>query len=74
MPWTAEEYVALYKHIEELIEEIDPAVIAVDTFLGPAMSVTRELNRRHVTLSPNTLKDQFAFMQSWGTGVWKFPA
>jgi hypothetical protein len=74
MPWTAPDYLALYEHIMEALNEIDPIVVIVDSLLSPALNATRAQRRNHVTLSPNSLKDNFASMQPWGSMFWKYPA
>jgi hypothetical protein len=74
MPWTASDYLALYKYIMGVLDEIDPIVVIVDGLLSPALDATRAQGRNHVTLSPNSLKDNFASMQPWGSMFWKYPA
>jgi hypothetical protein len=74
MPWTASDYLALYEHIMGVLDEIDPIVVIVDSLLSPALDATRAQGRNHVTLSPNSLKDNFASMQPWGSMFWKYPA
>jgi hypothetical protein len=74
MPWTASDYVALYEHIMGVLDEVDPIVVITDSLLSPALDATRAQGRNHVTLSPNSLKDNFASMQPWGSMFWKYPA
>ena len=73
LPWSGPEYVALYKDIVSKIEEIDPAVVVVDTMLPPAVDAARNLKRKYVMLSANSLKDYVWMKQPWGSGWWKIP-
>jgi hypothetical protein len=74
VPWTGPEYVALYHDIVRVIEEVDPKLIVVDTAFPPGMDATRNLGRQHVSLSTNTLSDNFLPMQPKGAMFWKHPA
>jgi hypothetical protein len=67
MPWTASDYLAFYEYIIGILDETDPIVVIVDGLLSPALDATRAQGRNHVTLSPNSLKDNFASMQPWGS-------
>jgi hypothetical protein len=73
-PWTAEEHWDLYQEIGALIEEIDPAVVALDTIFRPALDATRDKNRLHAFITPNTLVDNFIGEQPASTILWKYPA
>ena len=72
-PWPAPEHLEIYKAIKQLIEDVDPSVVVIDPLFAPAKEATRQLNRAHVSISPNTLADLFAFTQPYGAGFWKFP-
>ncbi|KAE9366236.1 glycosyltransferase family 1 protein [Stipitochalara longipes BDJ] len=63
MPWSGPEYISLYKSLNELIEEVDPAVVVVDSHWGG----------KYVLLSPNSLQNQFGRMQPRGEVLWKYP-
>lgn len=73
-PWEPEEFYNLYTELGQLIDEIDPAVIVVDTLLSPAIDATREKNRQHIILTPNTHVDNFLALQPYGGMFWKYPA
>lgn len=74
MPWTAPNYLAIYRDILRVLDEVDPIVIVVDPIFGPALDAIRAQGRNHVILSPNSLKDNFVSMQPWGSMFWKYPA
>ena len=73
-PWPAEEYWTLYESCDRLIDEIDPAVIIIDTFLGPAVDAARDKNRLHAFITPNILSDLLPAKQPMWTLFWKYPA
>lgn len=73
-PWPAEEHLALHDEIAALIDELDPAVVVLDTIFGPAIEATRGRNRTHAFITPNTLIDNFLADQPYGQMFWKYPA
>ncbi|KAI1264964.1 hypothetical protein F5Y18DRAFT_389026 [Xylariaceae sp. FL1019] len=73
-PWIGEEHLAIYEQIGRLIDEVDPAVVVLDVFFRPAIDATRDKNRLHAFISPNTLIDAFPTYQPWGKMFWKYPA
>ena len=73
LPWTGEDYVALYHDAERTIAEVDPAIIVVDTVLTPAVAAAKSTGRKYVMLSANSLKDAVGMQQPWGQGFWKIP-
>jgi hypothetical protein len=73
-PWSGEEHLAMYEQIGAIIGEVNPAVVVLDTALGPAIDATRDKNRLHAFISPNTLIENFPAEQPWGKMFWKYPA
>jgi hypothetical protein len=73
-PWSGSQYLALYEQISQIIDEVDPALIALDLLLGPALDAAKEKNRSFAILSPNTLLDIAGQFQPWGSMFWKYPA
>jgi hypothetical protein len=73
-PWNGSQYFSLYEQISRIIDEVDPALIAVDMMLGPALDATKDKKRRFAILSPNTLTDVAARFQPRGSLFWKYPA
>lgn len=73
-PWSADEHWELYQEIGALIDEVDPAVVVIDTIFRPALDATRDKNRLHAFITPNTLVDNFIGEQPPSTLLWKYPA
>ncbi|KAJ2996360.1 hypothetical protein NUW58_g990 [Xylaria curta] len=73
-PWTGEDHLRIYERIKHIIDAVDPAVIVLDTLFRPAIDATRDLNRLHAIISPNTLIETFPADQPWGKMFWKYPA
>ncbi|KAI0098013.1 UDP-Glycosyltransferase/glycogen phosphorylase [Nemania sp. FL0031] len=73
-PWKGEDHLAIYEEIGRIIDEVDPAVIVLDTLFRPAIDATRDKNRLHAIISPNTLIENFPAVQPWGKMLWKYPA
>lgn len=72
-PWPADEHLEIYQHVKGIIDELDPAVVVLDTLFSPALDAAREGNRLHAIITPNTLIDNFAGEQPWGGMLWKYP-
>jgi hypothetical protein len=72
--WTVEEHLEIYTEVITLIEEIDPAIVVLDTMMAPAVDATRAANRAHIIITPNTLAENFTPLQPYGRGFWKYPA
>lgn len=73
-PWNAEDHMTVYEEISDLIDEIDPAVVVLDTLFRPAIDATRDKNRLHAIVTPNLLTDNFLGDQPHGSMFWKYPA
>lgn len=73
-PWTFEDHVHLYKEIGGIIDEVDPAIIVLDSWFRPAIDATRKRNRQHAFVTPNTLIDHFLGIQPLWARFWKYPA
>lgn len=72
-PWSAEEHLEIYHGIKEVIDTVNPAVVVLDTMFSPALDATRESNRLHAIITPNTLIDNFVGEQPLGGMLWKYP-
>ncbi|KAI1735808.1 hypothetical protein F4680DRAFT_434519 [Xylaria scruposa] len=73
-PWTGEDHLNIYEQIKRIIDTVDPAVVVLDTPFRPAIDATRDMNRLHAIVSPNTLIESFPAEQPWGKMFWKYPA
>jgi len=67
-------YMRIYDGIAKLIEELDPAIVVVDSLFNPAIDACYSLNRRYVLNSPNTATDVAKLQQPWLKGIWYYPA
>ncbi|KAJ4251851.1 hypothetical protein NW762_011148 [Fusarium torreyae] len=61
-----------YQYLMQVIKEVDPAVIVIDTIFRPAIEVTEDLNRKRIILSPNGV-DMLPEKQPWLSMLWKYP-
>lgn len=73
-PWTFEDHVYLYEELSSIINDVDPAVVVLDSWFRPAIDVTRKKNRQHAFVTPNTLIDHFLGLQPLWVRLWKYPA
>ncbi|KAK9320287.1 glycosyltransferase family 1 protein [Lipomyces orientalis] len=73
-PWPVEEYWMLYESLSQLIDEVDPAVIVIDTFFSPGIDAARNKRRLHALVTPNILSDLMPAGQPAWTLLWKYPA
>ena len=74
MPWEVDEYHETFRHIVEIINDLDPAVVVVDSVFSPGMDAVRQLNRLHAIVNPNALSDWLSVTQPYGAMLWKYPA
>ncbi|KAI8630105.1 hypothetical protein F5Y19DRAFT_484015 [Xylariaceae sp. FL1651] len=73
-PWSAEDHLAIYEQIATIIDDVNPAIVVLDTLFRPAIDATRDKNRLHAIISPNTLIENFPTQQPGGQFLWKYPA
>lgn len=73
-PWSVEDHMAVYEEVGALIDDVDPAVVVLDTLFRPAIDATRDRNWSHAFITPNTLVDNFLAEQPYGSMLWKYPA
>jgi hypothetical protein len=73
-PWSVEHHMEIFESLSGIIEKVDPAVVVLDTWLRPAIDVTRDKNRQHAIITPNINVDNFLASQPLGSRFWKYPA
>ncbi len=73
-PWSIEDHVEILKELGAIIDEVDPAVVVLDSWFRPAIDITRDKNRQHAFITPNTLVDHFLGRQPLRKMFWKYPA
>ncbi|KAK8004145.1 hypothetical protein PG989_003864 [Apiospora arundinis] len=68
-PWTGPAHLDLIQEIGDVVDQLDPAVVVLDTFMWPGIDMAREKKRLHAYIVPNMLADNFVFMQPWLGGL-----
>jgi hypothetical protein len=71
--WEPEEHIALYEWCGELTGKVNPSLVVLDPFLGPAHDTCRKLKLNHAILSPCTLASGLIPEEPWLAGFWKYP-
>ncbi|KAL2832930.1 hypothetical protein BDW59DRAFT_157079 [Aspergillus cavernicola] len=71
-PWDTENYVDLFTKIMELIAEVDPAVIVVDSSQYPFVIAARNSNCLFAMLNLTAITNAIGFRQPWGAMFWKY--
>lgn len=66
-PWDVEEHMSIYNQIGALIDEIDPAVVVLDTLVRPAVDRIRDGNWMHAFITPQTTAENFIGDQPYGS-------
>ncbi|KAI3321746.1 glycosyltransferase family 1 protein [Xylariaceae sp. AK1471] len=72
-PWSGEDHITLFQEAIGIIDEVDPALVVLDTFLRPAIDATRNRSRLHAFISPLTPLEIFPLEQPHGSWLWKYP-
>lgn len=73
-PWHVEDHLQMFEELTAIIEAVNPAVVVLDPWFRPAIDTTRQKNRQHAFISPNTLVDHFLGSQPLWNILWKYPA
>lgn len=73
MPWSGPEFVEIYRSTVEIIQDVQPNIIAVDPAFSPALTACRHLGVKFVLLTPNTIKDFAMPLQPNLEALWKYP-
>jgi hypothetical protein len=73
-PWDGPEYLKGYDRCLELFETLDPIVVVVDPVYSQGLDACRRTSRRHVVLSPVSLKEIAIHVQPRLAFLWKYPA
>ncbi|KAI0131800.1 glycosyltransferase family 1 protein [Xylariales sp. AK1849] len=73
-PWNGPEFLEIYDSVAQILETVNPDVIAVDPAFSPALTACNHLGVNFVVLAPNTIKDFSMAFQAGGQALWKYPA
>ncbi|KAL4978577.1 hypothetical protein BDW66DRAFT_158090 [Aspergillus desertorum] len=71
MPWTGDEYIAVYRRCIEIIKGVQPSIVVIEPLLAQAIDACRTLGSKYAILSPNTAKDHV--VQPMLGNFWRFP-
>ncbi|KAL2872668.1 uncharacterized protein BJX67DRAFT_369251 [Aspergillus lucknowensis] len=71
MPWTPDEYIETYHSCVEIIQKLQPSLIAVDPFFSQGLDASCMLRCKYVILGPNSVKDHV--VQPMLGNLWKYP-
>ncbi|KAL7951336.1 hypothetical protein V8C42DRAFT_303788 [Trichoderma barbatum] len=72
--WPNEAHLSLYQQTVDIIQEVDPAVVVLDSLLRPSIDAAVNLNRARAYITPNSLADHLSALQPRGAHFWKYPA
>ncbi|KAL2848801.1 hypothetical protein BJY01DRAFT_233777 [Aspergillus pseudoustus] len=71
VPWDPSQYIATYRSCVEIIQNLQPSIVAVDPLFAQGLDACRALQCKYVILSPNTLKEHV--VQPMLGNLWKYP-
>ncbi|KAI0546300.1 hypothetical protein F4679DRAFT_557975 [Xylaria curta] len=72
-PWSGEEHMRLFHKFLDIIDEVDPSIVVLDTSLRPAIHAARNSSRLHAFISPLTPIENFPLEQPYLGWLWKYP-
>ena len=72
-PWEARDHISIFEKAGEIIQDVDPSVVVLDTTFRPAMQATWQSNRMYAYISPNSLVYSYAWEQPYMSFLWKYP-
>lgn len=71
-PWSASDHYEMLLAIQDIIAEVDPALVVLDYLFVPAVDAARNMNRLHAIISPNPIVG--IFPAPGLQPLWKYPA
>lgn len=73
-PWQGTDYMVGYQSCVDIINAVDPDIVAVDPLLSQGVEACNTQGKKVVILSPNTYKELVLADQPGTSALWKFPA
>ena len=73
-PWNGPDYMRGYYRCLELFKTLDPIVVVVDPVYSQGLDACRQDSRKHIVLSPTSLKETAIHQQPRLAFIWKYPA
>ncbi|KAJ4865374.1 UDP-glucoronosyl and UDP-glucosyl transferase domain-containing protein [Trichoderma breve] len=74
MPYTGRQMVDVFTSIVDIIRNLNPDLVVVDSLMSAGLTACYHLEVKFVCLGPNSIKDFAASEQPRKAGLWKFPA
>lgn len=71
--WSNEAHLSLYRQTVDIIQQVDPAIVILDTWFRPGIDAAVNLNRTRAFITPNALADILTHVQPRGAHFWKYP-
>ncbi|KAH8662478.1 hypothetical protein BX600DRAFT_513309 [Xylariales sp. PMI_506] len=72
-PWRPDEFLAIYRESEQVLDQVNPDLIIVEPLFTPGMTLCHHLNANWTVLAPNTIKDFAVPLQPSLAMLWKYP-
>ncbi|KAH8816711.1 hypothetical protein F5884DRAFT_853146 [Xylogone sp. PMI_703] len=73
LPWRPEEFTAIYREAERVLEEVKPDLTVVEPLFTPGLTMCHHLKIDWMVLAPNTIKDFAVPLQPGLAMLWKYP-
>jgi hypothetical protein len=73
-PWQGSDYLIGYNSCVEIINAVNPDIVAVDPLFSQGVEACNTQGKKVVILSPNTYKELVLGDQPGTSALWKFPA
>jgi hypothetical protein len=74
MPYTGRQMVDLFASTVNIIREVKPTLVVVNSFMAAGLTACYHLDVKFICLSPKSIKEFAASEQPRGARLWKFPA
>ncbi|KAL7928959.1 glycosyltransferase family 1 protein [Trichoderma chlorosporum] len=74
MPYTGRQMVDVFTSTVDIIRDLNPDLIVVDTLMSAGLTACYHLGAKFACLGPNSIKEFAAPEQPHKAGFWKFPA
>ena len=72
-PWHGHDYLQGYNYCLELFKSLDPVVVLVDPVYSQGLDACRQASRKHIVLTPTSLKETVINQQPRQASIWKYP-
>ncbi|KAJ4011013.1 hypothetical protein NW752_007449 [Fusarium irregulare] len=73
VPWTPEEYLAIYLETQRIFDEVNPDLTIVEPLYTHGLTFCHYRKTKWMVLSPNTIKEFAVPLQPKLAALWKYP-